>query len=94
MSSAPTCAASRSPVTVPMATVIWAVRYEGPVAARMLARKPRMLVAVELANRTARIAWALIVTGHPIVPRCGHWRLLASITEGGADVDENDEDRP
>ena len=27
--------------------------------ARMLARKPRMLVAVALANRMARIAWAL-----------------------------------
>ena len=26
----------------------------------MLARKPRMLVAVALANRMARIAWALL----------------------------------
>ena len=30
-----------------------------PWLARMLARKPRMLVAVALANRMARIAWAL-----------------------------------
>ena len=32
-----------------------------PWLARMLARKPRMLVAVALANRMARIAWALTV---------------------------------
>ena len=31
-----------------------------PWLARMLARKPRMLVAVALANRRARIAWALM----------------------------------
>ena len=30
-----------------------------PWLARMLARKPRMLVAVALPNRMARIAWAL-----------------------------------
>ena len=30
-----------------------------PWLARMLARKPRMLVAVALANRTARVVWAL-----------------------------------
>ena len=33
-----------------------------PWLARMLARKPRMLVAVALANRTARIVWALTTT--------------------------------
>ena len=32
-----------------------------PWLARMLARKPRMVVAVALANRMARIAWALTV---------------------------------
>lgn len=31
--------------------------------ARMLARKPRMLVTVALANKMARIAWALLVKG-------------------------------
>ena len=31
--------------------------------ARMLARKPRMLVIVALANKTARIVWALLVKG-------------------------------
>ena len=31
--------------------------------ARMLARKPRMLVIVALANKMARIAWALLVKG-------------------------------
>ena len=30
---------------------------------RMLARKPRMLVTVALANKTARIVWALLVKG-------------------------------
>ena len=29
----------------------------GIVAARMIARKPRMLVAIALANRIARVAW-------------------------------------
>ena len=31
--------------------------------AGMLARKPKMLVTVALANKTARIAWALLVKG-------------------------------
>ena len=31
--------------------------------ARMLARKPRMVVIVALANKMARIAWALLVKG-------------------------------
>ena len=45
-----------------MATVGWAARRgtKDPWLARMLARKPRMLVAVALANRMARIAWALM----------------------------------
>ena len=30
-----------------------------PWLARMLARKPKMLVAVAVANRTARVVWAL-----------------------------------
>jgi transposase len=30
---------------------------------RMLARKPRMLVAVALANKIARVAWALMAHG-------------------------------
>jgi hypothetical protein len=29
----------------------------------MLARKPRMLVTVALANKTARIVWALLARG-------------------------------
>ncbi len=46
-----------------MTVVRWAVRRGEPPGSwlsRMLARKPRMLVAVALANRMARIAWALI----------------------------------
>ena len=36
---------------------------EGSWLARMLARKPRMLVIVALANKMARIAWALLAKG-------------------------------
>ncbi len=46
-----------------MTVVRWADRRGAPAGswlARMLARKPRMLVAVALANRMARIAWALM----------------------------------
>jgi transposase len=46
-----------------VAVVKWAARNgapEGSWLARMMARKPRMLVAVALANRMARIAWALM----------------------------------
>ena len=46
-----------------MAVVRWAVRRgetRDPWLARMLARKPRKPVAVALANRMARIAWALM----------------------------------
>ena len=46
-----------------MTVVSWVVRRGAPPGswlARMLARKPRMLVAVALANRMARIAWALM----------------------------------
>lgn len=46
-----------------MAVVRWAARKgapEGTWLARMLAKKPRMLVAMALANRMARVAWALL----------------------------------
>jgi len=36
---------------------------EGSWLARMLARKPKMLVAVALANKMARIAWAILAHG-------------------------------
>ena len=48
-----------------MAQLRWAIRrgeIQDPWLARMLARKPRMVVAVALANRMARIAWALTVS--------------------------------
>ena len=38
-------------------------RRQGSWLARMLARKPRMLVTVALANKMARIVWALLVKG-------------------------------
>ena len=50
-------------ITGAMAVVRWADRRGAPPGswlARMLARKPRMLVAVALANRMARIVWALM----------------------------------
>lgn len=48
------------------AVVRWAARKGAPVGSwlkRMLARKPRMLVAVALANKMARIVWALLRKG-------------------------------
>jgi len=36
---------------------------EGSWLARMLARKPKMLVAVALANKMARMAWAIVAHG-------------------------------
>jgi transposase len=46
---------------------------EGSWLARMLARKPRMLVAVALANKMARSIWAMLTKGedyrgHPVTP--------------------------
>ncbi len=49
-----------------MAVVRQAARHgapEGSWLARMLGRKPRMLVAIALANRMARSAWAMLVKG-------------------------------
>jgi len=49
-----------------MAVVRWAARRGAPAGswlARMMVRKPRMLVAIALANRIARIAWALMAKG-------------------------------
>ena len=49
-----------------MTVVRWASRKgapEGSWLGRMLKEKPRLVVAVALANRTARIAWALMTKG-------------------------------
>ena len=46
-----------------MAVVRWAQRKgasEGSWLARMLARKPRMVVAIALANKMARSVWAML----------------------------------
>jgi transposase len=56
----------RLPISGAMTVVRWASRKgapEGSWLARMLARKPRLVVAVALANRIARIAWALMTRG-------------------------------
>lgn len=48
------------------AVVRWATRKGAPAGSwleRMLTRKPRMLVAVALANKMARIVWALLAKG-------------------------------
>lgn len=53
-------------ITGAMAVVRWATRRGAPEGSwlwKMLQRKPRMLVAVALANRMARIAWALMAKG-------------------------------
>ena len=53
-------------ITGAIAVVRWSARKgapEGSWLARMLARKPKMLVAVALANRMARTAWALMRKG-------------------------------
>ena len=49
-----------------MVIVRWACRKgtpEGSWLHRMLARKPRMLVAIAIANKTARSIWAMLTTG-------------------------------
>ena len=53
-------------ITGAMAVVRWATRRGAPEGSwlwKMLQRKPRMLVAVALANRMARVAWALMANG-------------------------------
>ncbi len=48
------------------ASVRWAMRKGStgdPWLSRMLERKPPMLVIVALANKTARIVWALMARG-------------------------------
>ena len=53
-------------ITGASGVVRWA-RRKGVTAdtwlGRMLARKPPMLVIVALANKTARVAWALLTKG-------------------------------
>lgn len=53
-------------ITGAMAVVRWAARKGAPAGswlARMLERKPTMLIAVALANRMGRIIWALMAHG-------------------------------
>ena len=56
-----------------MAVVRAAVRKGAPAGSwlqRMLARKPKMLVAIALANKMARSVWAMLATGEDFrVPR-------------------------
>ena len=57
------CDLRRRLITGAMSVVRCEVRRGAPPGswlARMLARKPRMLVAVALANRIARVVWALM----------------------------------
>ena len=63
-------------LTIGASSVVRKALREGAPAGswleRMLARKPRMLVIVALANKMARIAWALLAKGEvyrvPAVP--------------------------
>jgi len=53
-------------ITGAIGLVRWAARRgaaEGSWLARMMNKKPRMLVAVALANRMARVAWAIMAKG-------------------------------
>ena len=53
-------------ITGAMAVVRWAARkgaQEGSWLARMIDRKPKMLIAVALANKMGRIIWALMAHG-------------------------------
>lgn len=56
------------------AVVRWARRHGAPKGSwlsRMIDRKPAMLVTVALANKMARIAWALITNGGKYAPAVG-----------------------
>ena len=49
-----------------MSVIRWATRRGAPAGswlARMLGKKPRLLVATALANKMARVAWALLARG-------------------------------
>ena len=60
------CAAHWWPARQPSSGHLGNIRSQGALAswlAQLLKRKPRKLVAVALANKLARIAWKLMVTG-------------------------------
>ena len=52
-----------------------------PWLTQLLARKPFKVVAVALANKMARIAWALLVKGGPYRARA-RWRRLKGTGDG------------
>lgn len=56
----------RLPIIGAMTRIRWALAQGAPAGswlARMLARKPRMLVAIALANKMARSVWAMMAKG-------------------------------
>ena len=72
------------------AVVRWASQRGAPAGswlAGMLARKPKMLVTMALANKTARIIWALLVKGGvyqaPVLAAAVHGREGVGRAEGG-----------
>jgi transposase len=67
--------------------LLWVARNGAPAGSwigRMLARKPPMLVRVALANKMARIVWALLARGCWGVGRAKE-RNGATVTETGSD---------
>jgi len=88
------------------ATVRWAMRKGStadPWLTRMLERKPPMLVIVALANKTARIVWALMAKGGTYrtpaaagksAPRAGRKGVRRSNGEYGATVNETGSGKP
>jgi len=72
-----------------MSVVRWAARRGAPAAswlARILARKPRMLVAIALANKMARVAWASMAKGedHRVPAAATQSRSAAGAVVGSA----------
>ena len=70
-------------IVAAVAMVRWAKRKgapEGSWLGQMLARKPKMLVAVALANRMARTAWALLRHGEDYGIR--RWRPHRLVSSG------------
>ncbi|MFK4492261.1 hypothetical protein ABIA45_007339 [Bradyrhizobium sp. USDA 336] len=81
------------------ATVRWAMRKGSMTDAwlsRMLKHKPPMLVIVALANKTARIVWALMARGgiYRAPPRADYPSVRRSNGEYGATVKETGSGKP
>ena len=76
-------------ITGTMVIVRWACRkgaQEGTWLHRMLGRKPRMLVAIALANKMARSIWAMLTKGEDYSRSCGSDPLIHDQVGGQGNV--------